>query len=179
MRCVLAGVLATLVAVEPAVLGAQQGTAARDGSTSQSAAPALRADVDKLGVDLSRIKRELAWQRPSGAPSPLKLEYFVEVVAEAPPILLFQPGELTTGPSPMGAPTHADIVNLLTPEAFKAPAMPLSTIAIIGIQKLVQWEARKAKERRQEFERLQKLEEERERQRRIKESVVVTPPKAG
>jgi hypothetical protein len=177
MRRALAGMLAVLVVVEPAVLGAQQGTAPSFAPAPQTARPVVVADVDLLGIDLARIRRELAWLEPSDRPSHLKLEYFVEVVAEAPPILLFKPGDLTTGPAPMGAPTHSDIVNHLTPEAFKGPVMPIGAIAIMGIQKLVQWEARKAKERREELERLQKNEAERERQRRIKESIVVTPPK--
>ncbi|MCX6550208.1 MAG: hypothetical protein NTY02_04220 [Acidobacteria bacterium] len=170
----LAALLATLIGSQPAVLGARQGEAVPPQTSTQPA-----SNVDAMGVDLNRIKRELAWKPARAGASPLKLEYFVEVIAEAPPILLFQPGELSTGPAPMGAPTHRDMIDHVTPLAFKSPSVPISTIAIIGIQKLIEREARMARERRLEEVRQKKIDEERERQRRINESIVVTPPKSG
>jgi hypothetical protein len=109
--------------------------------------------------------------------TPLKLEFYVEVQGTAPPILLFQPGELATGPVPYGAPTHSDVLELFTPIEFRSPSMPLSTIAIMGIQKLLAWESNRAREKRAEEARQKRNEAERVRQQRLKESLVVSPPK--
>jgi len=183
MRRVLACVLACLVGFQPAVVWAQQGAAAsapvsqhkpRPPGSSQGQPP---PDFDALGVSFDRIKRELRLSPPSTVKTPLKLEFYVEVHGTAPPILLFKPGELTTGPVPYGAPTHSDVLELFTPIEFRSPSMPLSTIAIWGIQKLLAWEVNRERERRAE-EALQKRNEaERVRQQRLKESLVVSPPK--
>jgi hypothetical protein len=68
-------------------------------------------------------------------------------------------------------------MNHVTPEAFKAGTVPVSTLAIMGLAKLIQWEAQRAREERREKERQAAIEAERERQKRLKESLVVSPPK--
>ena len=183
MQRVLACVLACLVGLQPAIVWAQQGAAASapvsqvqpPPSPSKQAQPA--PDFDALGMSFDRIKRELRLSPPSTVKTPLKLEFYVEVQGIAPQILIFKPGELTTGPVPYGAPTHSDVLELFTPIEFRSPSMPLSTIAIWGIQKLLAWEVNRAREKRAE-EALQKRNEaERVRQQRLKESLVVSPPK--
>ncbi|MCU0255241.1 MAG: hypothetical protein MUF60_00710 [Vicinamibacterales bacterium] len=114
---------------------------------------------------------------PSTAKTPLKLEYYVEVQGLMPPLPLFRPGELTTGPVPFGAPTHRDMMDHVTPEAFKSGTVPISSLAIMGIVKLLQWEAQRAREERLAKKRQAEIDEERERQRRLKESLVAKPPK--
>ena len=47
----------------------------------------------------------------------------------------------------------------------------------MGIVKLLQWEAQRAREERLEKQRQAEIDAERERQRRLKESTVVGPPK--
>jgi hypothetical protein len=47
----------------------------------------------------------------------------------------------------------------------------------MGLAKLIQWEAQRAREERREKERQAAIEAERERQKRLKESLVVSPPK--
>lgn len=182
MRRVLAGLLATLIGFQPAVLWAQQSGAAgaQAAPSRRSTPPATQVQpppFEALGVSLDRIKRELRQLPPSTAKTPLKLEYYVEVVGDAPPILLFKPGELSTGPTPYGAPTHSDVLELFTPIEFRSPSMPISTIAIMGIQKLLAWEADRARARRAEEARQKRIEAERLRQQRLKESLVVSPPK--
>jgi hypothetical protein len=183
MRHVLACVLACLVGFQPAVLWAQ-----RSGAAGAQVAPAPQPPpppatqaqpppFDALGVSFDRIKRELRQLPPSTADTPLKLEFYVEVQGTAPPILLFKPGELTTGPVPYGAPTHSDVLELFTPIEFRSPSMPLSTIAIMGIQKLLAWETNRAREKKAEDARQKRIEAERLRQQRLKESIVVSPPK--
>jgi hypothetical protein len=133
--------------------------------------------VESLGMSFARIKRELRTLPPSTAKTPLKLEYYVEVQGLAPQIPLFRPGELTSGPVPYGAPTHSDMMDHVTPEAFKAGTVPVSSLAIMGIVKLLQWEAQRARDERLEARRQEALEAERERQRRLKESLLLSPPK--
>ena len=177
MRPVLACVLACLVGLQPAVAWAQQrpvpASAPTPGQPPASPAPSVEA----LGMSFERIKRELRILPPSTAKTPLKLEYYVEVQALMPPIPLFKPGELTTGPVPYGAPTHRDMMDHVTPEAFKAGTVPISSLAIMGIVKLLQWEAQRAREERLARKRQAEIDEERERQKRLKESLVVGPPK--
>jgi hypothetical protein len=182
MRRVLACVLACLVGLQPAIVWAQQG-AAGSSSVSQPKSPPDPAQnqpppsFDSLGVSFERIKRGLRLTPASTAKTPLRLEFYVEVQGTAPSILLFQPGELATGPVPYGAPTHSDILDLFTPIEFKSPTVPISSIAIMGLAKLIQWETNRARERRAEEARQKRIDAERLRQQRLKESIVVSPPK--
>jgi hypothetical protein len=179
MRPVLALLLACLVGPQPAAVRAQQaappGTHAAGTQPASAQAPA--PSVESLGMSFERIKRGLRILPPSKASTPLKLEYYVEVQGLAPPIPIFRPGELATGPVPYGAPTHWDMMSHVTPEAFKTGTVPVSSLAIMGLAKLIQWEAQRAREERREKERQAAIEAERERQKRLKESLVVSPPK--
>jgi hypothetical protein len=183
MRRVLACVLGCLVGFQPAAVLAQQGSAPGT-AAAQTPPPAdqgARAQavpsVEALGMSFARIKRELRILPPSTSRTPLKLEYYVEVQGIAPPIPIFRPGELTTGPVPYGAPTHSDMMDHVTPLAFKSGAVPVSSLAILGIVKLLEWEAQRAREERLEKQRQEAIETERERQRRLKESILLSPPK--
>ena len=183
MRRVLACVLACLVGFQPAVVWAQQGAGASAPALQHKPPPPGSSqgqpppDFDALGVSFDRIKRELRLSPPSTVKTPLTLEFYVEVQGTAPPILLFKPGELATGPVPYGAPTHSDVLELFTPIEFRSPSMPISSIAIMGLAKLIQWETNRARERRAEEARQKRIEVERLRQQRLKESLVVSPPK--
>lgn len=170
MRRVLACVVAGLVGLQPTAALARQGA-------GPAASPQAAPSVDSLGLSFARIKRELRTLPPSTAQTPLKVEYYVEVQGVAPPIPIFRPGELTTGPVPYGAPTHSDMMSHVTPEEFKSPSIPISGIVIMGLAKLIQWEAARAREERREKDRLAAIEAERERQRRVKESILLSPPK--
>ena len=179
----LASLLVCLVGLQPAAARARQGSAPAT-SAAQTQPPPVQADsgravpsIDSLGLSFARIKRELRMLPPSTAKTPLKLEYYVEVQGLMPPLPIFRPGELTTGPVAYGAPTHWDMMAHVTPEAFKSGTVPVSGLAIMGIAKLIQWEAQRAREERLAKKRQAEIDEERERQRRLKESLVVGPPK--
>ena len=183
MRRVLACVVAGLVGLQPAAVWAQQ--SAPPGAPAALAQPPpappvadqATPSVESLGISFARIKRELRILPPSTAKTALKLEYYVEVQGLMPPLPIFRPGELTTGPVPYGAPTHADMMDHVTPLAFKSGTVPVSSLAIMGIVKLLQWEAQRAREERLAKQRQAEIDAERERQRRLKESLVVGPPK--
>jgi hypothetical protein len=91
-----------------------------------------------MGVSLSRIQRELrqAEVREDRGDSPLSLEFHVEVYGTAPTIDLLKDYPLI-GPVPYGAPTHQEVIDFLTPEAFRSPMIPFSSLAVWAAQKLV------------------------------------------
>jgi len=166
MRRARAICVATLIGLLPAVPGAQQ---TRPLPT-----------VESLGVSFDRIKRQLDVKPASKDQTGLKLEYYVEVIAMAPPIYLFAPDEPSFGPVPGSAPSHADMMRHITPLAFSSPRATLVSIGgsrgtapkLLG-QDFWQTQTLRAKE----IERRKKAEAERARQRMLKESIVVSPPK--
>jgi len=166
MRGALAILLATLIGSEPAVLSAQQSTPL--------------PSVESLGVSFDRIKRQMGQKPASTTQMSLKLDYYVEVVGVAPPFQLFAPEERSFGVVPGVAPSHSDMMRHLTPQPFRAPAATIASIGgsrggsptLIG-QDFWKTQTRTAKE----VARRKRIEAERERQRTLKESVVVSPPK--
>lgn len=102
------------------------------------AVQASGVDSSRLGVSLDRIKRELAQaqteQLPDGA---MKLSFSVQVVGQAPKIDLLQ-GFSLNGPLMYGGPTHREFLDVVTPQAFRAPVMPISAIASWAAQRLWQ-----------------------------------------
>jgi hypothetical protein len=178
MRRILAAMLVVLIGVQPSLLRAQQSSEAGaprpspppqtpGTSTPQSAATGV-PDVAALGLSFDRIKRLLADRAPSETKSTLKLNYYVEVVALAPRIQLFTREDLAPrGVVPWGAPTHADIVRILTPVEFRAPTVPIGSLAVLGILKLVEWETARMKRQKAEDERAKRNEDERKRQKAL------------
>jgi hypothetical protein len=166
MRGALAILLATLIGSVPAVLVAQQTTPL--------------PSVESLGVSFDRIKRQMGQKPASTNQTSLTLDFYVEVVALAPRFQLFAPDEPSFGPVPGVSPSHGDMMRHLTPQPFRAPAATIMSIGgsrggsptLIG-QDVWQTQSRMAKE----VARRKKIEAERERQRTLKESVVVSPPK--
>jgi len=187
MRRILATLLVFLTGLQPALLYAQQEGAQAQSPPAQTPAPSTPQsastdvpNIDALGVSFERIKRLLADRAPSDTRSPLKLNYYVDVVALAPRLQLFTREEVApTGVIPWGAPTHADILNLLTPVEFRSPRVPVGSLVILGIMKLAEWEAARMKRYRAEEDRKKRNEEERKRQKALEDSgvVVVKPPK--
>lgn len=191
MHRVLAALLVLVVGVQPALLHARQvdatGAQAQPLQVRTPASPTPQTpstsvpDIEALGLSFDRIKRLLADRAPSQNKSPLKLNYYVEVVALAPTIELFTREELAPGAGviPWGPPTHADIVRLLTPIEFRSPRVDVSSLAILGIMKMAQWEAARVKRYQAEQERLERNEAERRRQKALEDSglVIVKSPK--
>jgi hypothetical protein len=81
-------------------------------------------DVDRLPVSILRIQRQLRHEAIREQRDGLKLRYYVEVYGQAPPLELFtKEDNLVTGPVPYGAPTHQEILNVITPQPFRTPVM--------------------------------------------------------
>jgi hypothetical protein len=95
--------------------------------------PASTIDASKLPVNLTRLQTQLraAVERErrdqiDGVPH---LRFNIDVLGTAPQIRLFtEDDNLLHGPVPYGAPTHADMINLATPQEFRAPAMDFSNL---------------------------------------------------
>jgi len=101
---------------------------------AQPTAPAASAiDVSKLPLNLTRLQTQLQAavereQRDQSAGAP-RLRYNIDVLGSAPRIRLFTEADnLLHGPSPYGAPTHADMINLATPQEFRSPPMDFSNL---------------------------------------------------
>ena len=102
--------------------------------------PQSTVDASKLGVSLSRIKRELM-QAEEAASKPdderLKFAFTVEVVGQAPKINFLE-GFPVSGAVPYGSPTHQEVLDVLTPKYFRQPVMPFSAIAVWAAQQMWQ-----------------------------------------
>jgi len=103
---------------------------------STDPAPQGSVNPDQLGVSLDRIR--LRFQR-TGLFEPvfdsykLKLSTYVDVVGKAPPLRLFGPdanvkNELTSRAVPFGGPTHRDMLQVMTPQEFRTPAMDMTAL---------------------------------------------------
>ena len=104
------------------------------------ATPAV--DPTKMGIDLARIKRELAETVTDESDDPLRLRFRVEVVGVAPKIDLLE-GFNVEGPVPYGPPTHKEVLHVLTPEEFRSPVVPFYSLAVVAAQKLFQYSKKK------------------------------------
>jgi hypothetical protein len=100
---------------------------------------AQAVDASKMGVDLSRIKRELAQAHVDEGPDdPLRLRFTVEVVGTAPRIDFLE-GFDVNGPVSYGPPTHREVLDVLTPQEFRSPVVPFYGLAMAAAQKLWQY----------------------------------------
>ena len=117
---------------------AAQGPAPDQSSTQAQSQPPATVNADQLGLNLSRIQRDLRRSAERQDYDGLNLRFYVNVYAPAPPIRLFTPlDNLLYGQAPYGGPTHREIMGLITPKEHSAPAADFSGLA--------RWFANKAK----------------------------------
>jgi hypothetical protein len=120
------------------------GASAQSGSADPPAAktgtPAESTlDVSQLPLNLDRIKRQLQQSTVRDESDGLRLRYVVDVFGQAPRIELFPNRDYSlTGPAPYGAPTHNDLLQMITPQEHRAPAANFGN--------LFRWLADKAKD---------------------------------
>jgi hypothetical protein len=123
MRRLIAFLLVALISVPPAAF-AQEPQA---------------VDASKMGVSLSRIKRELVQaQAADQDPNTLKLTFSVQVIGTAPKIDLLE-GFAVEGPVPYGPPTHCEVLDVLTPKEYRGQAFPILGLAVLATQKFLQY----------------------------------------
>jgi len=106
--------------------GAQQPPASS--SATDVATPTI--DVTRLGLDLARINRQLRQSAAREEHDGLNLRYIIDVYAPAPRIDVLDPkrDNLFYGPVPYGAPTHQQMLEIMTPQEFRAPVADFSSI---------------------------------------------------
>jgi hypothetical protein len=113
-------------------IGLAADAAGQSASTGPSAAPAAapRVNAEQLGLNLSRIQRGLQRSAERQEQDGLNLRYYITVSAPAPTIKLFTPlDNLLYGQAPYGGPTHRDMMEVMTPKEFSAPAADLGSLA--------------------------------------------------
>ena len=103
-----------------------------------AAAAASKEPAEQYGLNLARIQRGLRKSAERQDYDGLNLRYYISVYAPAPSIKLFTPlDNLLYGQAPYGGPTHRDMMNVMTPQEFRAPVADFSSVA--------RWLANKAK----------------------------------
>lgn len=107
----------------PGIAGAQQ-TEGEQPHTQARASTAPQVDVSKLPLNLARVQRQLRQTIEREQRDGNMLRYTIDVFAEAPPLVIFGPEtDLRFGPVPYSAPTHQEMLNIVTPQEFRSPIM--------------------------------------------------------
>ena len=108
------------------VFGIAASAAAR--ASAQDASAGTPVDVKLLPISLHRIHRELQQSSSTESHEGLRLRYQVDVYGRAPAIEFFtQEDNLRDGPIPYGAPTHKEMLYMMTPQEFRAPVMDFTS----------------------------------------------------
>ena len=130
---------ALLYSLIQATGAAAQGASADEPAAKAATKPAeSTVDVSRLPINLDRIQRQLRQSTVRDESDGLRIRYVVDVFGQAPRIELFGGLEnALTGPAPYGAPTHQDMLQIMTPQEFSAPAANFGN--------LFRWLADKAK----------------------------------
>jgi hypothetical protein len=117
---------------------------AQDPTSAQDPAPPI--DATRLGVDLSRIEKGLrvAESRDKELKDGLRLEFNIQVFGTAPRIEILKDVDLFGGHVPGTSPTHRQMIEYWTPEIYRQPTMPISSLAFWAA-KYVWQQSRKAK----------------------------------
>jgi hypothetical protein len=104
---------------QPAAAQAPTGTSGSTAAT-RGVVVATSIDVNRLPIDLRRIENRFRQGQIREERDGLNLRYFVDVFAKAPQLKIFTPEDnLEYGPVPYGAPTHREMVNMITPPQFR------------------------------------------------------------
>jgi hypothetical protein len=81
---------------------------------------ATTIDVSRLPIDLKRIEQRFRQGQIREERDGLNLRYFVDVFAKAPNIVLFtKEDNLQYGQVPNSAPTHSDMLEMMTPREYR------------------------------------------------------------
>ena len=117
------GLAALLLLACATVAGAQEVRPA-----SPASSPSV--NVDRLPVSLSRIQRALRESAEREERNGLNIRYIIDVYGTAPRIDILDPktDNLRVGPVPYGAPTHQQMLEIMTPQEFRSPVMDFSAL---------------------------------------------------
>lgn len=113
---------------------------AQDAESSPGAPADGQIDATKLGVSLERILRGLrlteAREKERQSGDALRIEFQVQVYGMAPKIEVLKGVDLFNGPVPGSAPTHRQFIDHVTPQIYRSPGLPISTLAFWAAQQL-------------------------------------------
>ena len=110
---------ATLVGLAMPVWAGQEPAAAGAIATTTPG-----VDLARLPVNVGRIGRQLRQVQVREERDGLRLRYNITVFGELPKIQLITPlDNLLSGDVPRTAPTHADMIRMMTPQEFSAPVI--------------------------------------------------------
>jgi hypothetical protein len=102
---------------------AQAHTSAAAPDDQPAAQPSAQIDVSRLPINVDRIHRQLRQATVREERDGLNLRYIVDVYGQAPRLELFtKQDNLRDGAVPYGGPTHQDMLNVMTPQEYRAPA---------------------------------------------------------
>jgi hypothetical protein len=113
-------------------LAAEVCAQSQDSAPSPPTAPATSSTgtTEQFGLNLARIQRGLKKSAERQDFDGLNLRYYVNVYAPAPSIRLFtREDNLSSGMAPYGGPTHNEMMQVMTPQEFRAPAADFTGIA--------------------------------------------------
>jgi hypothetical protein len=90
------------------------------GNTASTPGVVATIDVSRLPVDLQRIRQRFRENTVREERNGLNLRYFVDVFAKAPNlVLLTKEDNLVWGQVPNSTPTHADMIEAMTPREYR------------------------------------------------------------
>ena len=90
------------------------------GRTAATPGVVATIDVSRLPISLPNIERRFRQGQIREERNGLNLRYFVDVFAKAPNIVLFtKEDNLQYGQVPNSAPTHRDMLEMMTPREFR------------------------------------------------------------
>jgi hypothetical protein len=88
------------------------------------AAGQAKVDASKLPLNLARVQRQLRESVEREERVGATLRYSIDVFAQTPPLVFFPPdADLRFRPVPFSAPTHQDMLDIMTPQEFRSPVM--------------------------------------------------------
>jgi hypothetical protein len=109
-----AGTARTAAAQSTQPIGTSRVTAATPGVV------ATTIDISRLPIDVRRIEQRFRQGQIREERDGLNLRYFVDVFAKAPNIVLFtKEDNLQYGQVPNSAPTHSDMLEMMTPREYR------------------------------------------------------------
>jgi len=113
------------------LLGSAVPSPAGQGPVTTGAIATATPGIDRarLPVNVGRIGRQLRQAQIREERDGLKIRYSIDVYGELPKIQLITPlDNILTGNVPRTAPTHNDMIGVMTPQEFSAPVMTFGSL---------------------------------------------------
>jgi hypothetical protein len=140
MRSLITATLVVGLFAAPAAVQAQDQLAAPQQAAPRQSAAAAQSSDDQaaaadLGISLKRIRRELRETPPTKGG--LRYDFHVDVYGTNPKVDFFKDFDLSPGGAVRyGGMTHTEFLNVVTPQAFRAPSGDLIGLALAAMQQL-------------------------------------------